>query len=148
MALLYRIYKNNNKASAGYNKYYARAKQIGVVETDAIAEIVQRNCTVKKSDVKAVIEELVEVVQDKLQESYAVKLNGLGTFRLTISSSPAADVKSFSASKNIRKVSCRFAPERRRDTNGVTTRALCTGTRLADYDGHEKAGDTTGEAGA
>ncbi len=139
MSLLYRIYKNTNKSSSGYNKYYARAKQIGVIETDAIAEIVQRNCTVKKSDVKAVIEELVEVIQDKLQESYSVKLNGLGTFRLTISSKPANEVKEFSASKNIRRVSCRFAPERRRDTNGVTTRALCTGTRLAEYDEREKA---------
>lgn len=134
MSLLYRIYKNTNKLSAGYNKYYARAKQIGVIETDAIAGIVQRNCTVKKSDVKAVIEELVEVIGEKLQESYAVKLNGLGTFRLTISSKPANEAKEFSALKNIRKVSCRFAPERRRDTNGVTTRALCTETRLAVYD--------------
>lgn len=132
---MYTIYQNTRKGSTTMGKYYARAKQIGIVDTDDIAQIIQRNCTVKKSDVKAVIEELVEVIQDKLQDSYAVKLNGLGIFRLTIGSKAADTIKEFSASKHIKTVRCRFTPQRSRDTNGTTTRALCTGTRLKEWTG-------------
>lgn len=99
----------------------------------AAESFIQRNCTVKKSDVKAVIEELVEVIQDKLQESYAVKINGLGIFRLTVSSAPADEIKDFTPTKNIKKVFCRFAPEHHRDTDGTVARSFCTGTRLREY---------------
>ena len=135
--LMYTIYQNTRKGSTTEGKFYARAKQIGIVDTDDIAQIIQRNCTVKKSDVKAVIEELVEVIQDKLQDSYAVKLDGLGIFRLTIASKGADTIKEFSASKNIKTVRCRFSPQRSRDTDGTTTRALCTGTRLKEYAGKQ-----------
>ena len=61
MAVIYKIYKNNNKKNAGFGKYYARAIHNGTANLDDISAIIERNCSMKKSDVKAVLTELVEV---------------------------------------------------------------------------------------
>ena len=66
----------------GYGKWYPRAVMTNTVDTDALATIMQRNCTVKKSDILAVISELIETMQDQLQDSKRVKLNGFGTFKI------------------------------------------------------------------
>ena len=57
MSVFYRLRKNNNSKSAQYGKYYARAVHVSTLTTNDIANIIQRNCSVKRSDVKAVIEE-------------------------------------------------------------------------------------------
>ena len=80
MALLYKIVRDNRKNST--NLYYGRAVQINTIDTDGLADIIQRNCTLKKSDVIAVIAELVEVMTDQLQNSVTVKLNNFGTFEV------------------------------------------------------------------
>ena len=64
MALLYKIVRDNRKNSG--NLYYGRAVQINTIDTAGMADIIQRNCTLKKSDVLAVIAELVDVMTDQL----------------------------------------------------------------------------------
>ena len=85
MAVIYKIYKNNNKKNAGFGKFYARAMHNGTTNLDDIAAIIERNCSMKKSDVKAVLTELVEVMTAQIQDSKRVKLDGLGTFKIGIS---------------------------------------------------------------
>ena len=80
MSVFYRLYKNTNSKSRAYNKWYAKAVVTNVVTTAKLAEIMQRNCTVKASDIRAVLTELVETMRDQLQDSKRVKLDGLGSF--------------------------------------------------------------------
>lgn len=47
---------------------------------------------------------------DKLQESYAVKLNGLGTFKVGISCSGAIEPGDFSVNTNVKGVHINFVP--------------------------------------
>ena len=54
MAVLYRLSKNNNQYNAGYGQWYAQSVMTETVDTDKLATIMQRNCTVKKSDILAV----------------------------------------------------------------------------------------------
>ena len=54
MSVLYKIYENKNKKSAGYKKFYARAVHQGVVDLETIATQIERNCSLKRSDVTAV----------------------------------------------------------------------------------------------
>ncbi|MBP3757804.1 MAG: HU family DNA-binding protein [Prevotella sp.] len=85
MSVLYRLYQNQNKKNTkAYGKWYAKAVHTNVYDTDKLAEEVQRNCSMKKSDVKAVIEELIEVMARELGNSHAVTLDGLGLFRVGI----------------------------------------------------------------
>ena len=131
MAVLYRIHKNNREGSS--NKYYGRAVQIGIVDTDALAEIIQANCTVKKSDVLAVLAELVEVMTQKLQESYSVKLNGFGMFKIGIRTNGADTAEDFT-NANIKAVKVNFLPEGKRAQGSHTmVRTFLGGVKVQKY---------------
>ena len=64
MAVFYRLHQDQSTGTKRSGKWYARAVPTAVIGTRQLAEIIQRNCTVKKSDVMAVLEELVEVMTD------------------------------------------------------------------------------------
>ena len=131
MAVLYRIRKDNREGSG--NKYYGKAVQLGTVDTNALAEVIQANCTVKKSDVLAVLAELVEVMTQKLQESYIVKLNGFGQFKVGIRTQGAETAEDFTAA-NIKGVKVNFLPEGRRQQGSHSiTRTFLDGVKVQKY---------------
>ena len=137
MPLLYKISQINRtfkdgRTDTANGKWFGRAIHIGTLETSDIADVIQRNCSMKKSDVLAVLNELTEVVQDNLQNSYAVKLNGLGTFKLGISSSGSLTAEDYSVSANVRSIHVNFQPEVHVDVNGNRTVALTTGCKVAE----------------
>ena len=111
MAVMYKLYQNNRKDSKTKGKWYARAIYTQMVETDALADRIQRNCTVKRSDVLAVLSELVEVMQDELQQSHVVKLNGFGLFKIGLQSKPADTAAKFNVSEHVVNYRVNFCPE-------------------------------------
>jgi len=127
-----RTYEDGRQDSAN-GKWYARAITMGTVETDDLAQIIQKNCSMKKSDVVAVLSELVEVMTDKLQESYAVKLNGLGTFKIGIDSTGVSDPMDFTVSNNITGSHVNFMPAYTVDSaTGQRTKALLGGVKFSE----------------
>ena len=86
------VKNTNEKMTGAYNKWYARPVYNGTVDLDWIAERIQRNSTAKKSDAKAVLTEMVEVITDALQNSQRVKIDGFGTFKIGISTRPSRSV--------------------------------------------------------
>lgn len=115
MAVNYKLYQCTREGKFK-NMWYARATHNGTVDTDQLATIMQANCTVKRSDIVAVLTELVEVMTDQLQNSMRVKLDGFGSFKIGISSAPAESAKEFGAG-NIRGLHVLFQPEAKRDIN-------------------------------
>ena len=81
MSVLYRLHQDQSVGTKRSGKWYARMVPIGMIDTRGLAEIIQRNCTVKRSDVMAVLEELVDTMRDQLQDSKRVKLDGFGQDR-------------------------------------------------------------------
>ena len=75
MSVLYRLSKVTSPKAKGYGKWYPRAVITQTVDTEMLATIMQRNCTLKKADIVAVISELIETMADQLQDSKRVKLN-------------------------------------------------------------------------
>lgn len=138
--LNYKIYVNKNKKNLKtFNKYYARAVYLGTVQLADMAEKIQNNCSVKKSDVLAVLTELAEVMTSELQDSKVVKIAGLGSFKLALKCVGADCLKDFSAAKNIKKVHIRFSPETHVDAGSKTrTQALVTGTQVKEYAEYNK----------
>ena len=115
MAVLYRLYQNNNrKQPKCYGKWYAKALSTNVYGTDELAQEVQRNCSMKKSDVKAVIEELCEVMARELGNSHVIELEGVGKFYPKIKSTGTVTVREFSTVTNIVGTGIRFSPTRKR----------------------------------
>lgn len=107
----FRLIKNNNAASSNYGRYYAKAVHTETVNLKTIAERIQRNCTVKKSDCLAVLAELVEVLKDELQASHIVKIDGLGTFKIGLKSRYAKTDSEFNASQHVYGSRVNFRPE-------------------------------------
>ena len=132
MAVFYRLSQVTSPKQKGYGKWYPRAVMTSTVDTNALATIMQRNCTVKKSDILAVITELIETMQDQLQDSKRVKLNGFGTFKIGLSGSGVEKASDFSASKNIKGLHVLFQPEVKTDSEGQRQKTFITGCSVLE----------------
>ena len=132
MAVLFRLSQNKNSKSLAFGKWYARSVMTGTVDTDALATIMQRNCTVKKSDILAVITELIETMQDQLQESKRVKLNGLGTFKISSSSSGASTASDYDVRKDVKSLRVLFQPEVKKDVDGNRKKTFISGCNVQE----------------
>lgn len=125
----YRTVQNKNSKSSSYGKWYARAVMTDTTNLDTLAERIQRNCSVKKSDVLAVLTEMKEVMQDELQSSHRVKLDGFGSFKIGLITTSAASAEKFSTD-NIVGMRVIFQPDLKISADGTRTRAFITGAKV------------------
>ncbi len=107
----------------GYN--FGRAIHPSNIDTDTVAERIQRNCTVKKSDVKAVLAELSEVMRDAMLSSDSVTLDGIGTFSIGFMAKAVKSPVDFGAD-SIKRVCVKFRPMTY--ASGKTTETRADGT--------------------
>ena len=132
MSVFYRLHQDQSTGTKRSGKWYARAVPTDVINTRQLAEIVQRNCTVKKSDVMAVIEELVEVMKDQMQDSKRVKLDGFGSFKIGIESKGAQTAAKYSVSEHVKGLHVVFMPERTTDSGGNKSKQFLQGCRVEE----------------
>jgi len=79
--------KNNNGDSHAFGKYYATAVyDRKFIETEELAAFIQTQASVKKSDIKAVLDELGEALKHFFEMGQKVKLDGIGIFKVGFSS--------------------------------------------------------------
>ena len=101
-------------------------RKIGMNE---IAEEIQRNCSATCGDVTLVLTELMDVIRDHLLNGEEVTIDGLGSFRVGVTSDSVANPAAFKKS-NIRSVNLKFRQEAKRDamtwklTHGLTDDAI------------------------
>ena len=137
MAVKYKLYQDNRKESKNKGMWYARAIVSGMLDTKKIAQMIQTNVSVKKSDVLAVLDELVEVMTIWLGEGYRVKLDGFGSFKIALNSKAADSREEFSVRKNITGLRMVFNPEVRIGQDGHRSKSFiegCTLSELTPYD--------------
>ena len=91
-------------------KYFARARKTGKVGMTEIAEEIQRNCSATCGDVTLVLTELMDVISDHLLNGEEVTIDGLGSFRVGVTSDSVANPAAFKKS-NIRSVNLKFRQE-------------------------------------
>ena len=127
MSVFYRLHQDKSVGTKRSGKWYARMVPTAVVDTRKLAEIIQRNCTVKKADVLAVIDELVETMRDQMQDSKRVKLDGFGSFKIGIKSKGAQTAKAFTVQENIEDLHVVFTPERTHDAAGNRSKQFLQG---------------------
>ena len=132
MSVFYRLSKVTSPKAKGYGKWYPRAVITQTVDTEMLATIMQRNCTLKKADIVAVISELIETMADQLQDSKRVKLNGFGSFKIGIRGEGADSAADFSTSKNIKGLHVLFQPEVKTDGSGLRQKTFITGCSVQE----------------
>ena len=132
MSVFYRLSQVTSPKAKGYGKWYPRAVITQTVDTEMLATIMQRNCTLKKADIVAVISELIETMADQLQDSKRVKLNGFGSFKIGIRGEGADSAADFSTSKNIKGLHVLFQPEVKTDGSGLRQKTFITGCSVQE----------------
>ena len=110
--------KNNNQYNTSYGKYFAVAVYDNhFVGTDELAEFIQRQASVKKSDIKAVLQELGEAMKHFFEMGQKIKLDGIGIFKVGFSSIGVDKIEDCGASTiSTRRVL--FQPETTRVVTG------------------------------
>ena len=115
--------KNKNQRSTAYGKYFARAVyDKNFIGTKALADFIQTQASVKRSDVVAVLEELGGAMKHFFEMGQKVKLEGIGIFKVGFSSIGTEKPEDCGA-QNITTRRVLFAPETVRVVTGVNHRA-------------------------
>ena len=79
--------QNKNDQNAAFGKYFATAVYDNrFVETEQLADFIQTQASVKKSDIKAVLDELGSALKHFFELGQKVRLDGIGIFKVGFSS--------------------------------------------------------------
>ena len=79
--------QNKNSHSEAFGKYYATAVyDNNFIGTEELSDFIQRQASVKKSDIKAVLQELGEAFKHFFELGQKIKLDGIGIFKVGFSS--------------------------------------------------------------
>lgn len=106
------ISKSNPQDREAENKYYAQAVATGKTDLERLAYLVANQSTVREGDCYAVILSLIHNIVDELNQGRIVKLDKLGTFNISVSSS-ASDTPEAVSANSIKDVRIRFRPDQR-----------------------------------
>lgn len=110
MAVFYRKYQDKRDGSSTFGKWYGRSVMLNVVSTKQLAEEIAHATTVTYADVVAVLAETSQALKQHLQNSHKVVLDGIGSFKVGISSAPANSSSDFGA-QNIKGYRINYSPE-------------------------------------
>ena len=86
--------QNKNSHSQAYGKYYAKAVYDNhFIGTEELSDYIQNQASVKKSDIKAVLQELGEAFKHFFEMGQKIKLDGIGIFKVGFSSIGVAKIE-------------------------------------------------------
>lgn len=135
-----------------YNKktdvYYPRAITIGTaINTDQIAETLADRSTVTKTDVKAVLTEMADVMSQYMAQGKSVKLDGLGSFRLGLNTKGVKNEEDFDFQTQLQHIKVNFTPETTYPAStGTATRSMVSkNIEWVEYSKTQTEPDTGGE---
>ena len=106
--LHYSIISRKNPMSSVV-KYYAQIASPEPLDIEALSKRIAQNCTLTRHDIVACLSAFQEQLINALQEGKSVRLNDVGSFRVTMHSNDTDLQKDFT-SANIKKLSIRFVP--------------------------------------
>ena len=79
--------QNKNSHSPAHGKYFTKAVyDNSFIETEQLAEFIQTQASVKKSDIKAVLDELGGAMKHFFEMGQKIRLDGIGIFKVGFSS--------------------------------------------------------------
>ena len=120
MSQKFRKIQNTNDDSTAYGKWFATAVyDQHFIQTEQLADFIQTQASVKKSDIKAVLDELGSAMKHFFELGQKVKLDGIGIFKVGFSSI-GTNEKEDCGAQNITTRRVLFQPETERVVVGQT----------------------------
>ena len=113
-------YRNTNELSKMYGKYYVRAVYDGdFITTNELADFIQMQASVKRSDCKAVLDELGAAMKHYFELGQKIRIDGVGIFKVGVTSA-ASDTEEGCTAANVKKSRVLFSPESTSTPTGET----------------------------
>ena len=153
MALFIKKYQYNNEQNENaHGKIFGKAVMVGEIGIEELANEIQDNCTVKRSDVLAVLSELGPTMKKMVQKSYKVRIPYLGTFQLGVKSIGVENWDDYDTKKHIKGTKVKFRPEYtienrhvvKEMTRGVVLSFLPKGLAYMNDEGSSSSGSGSG----
>ena len=131
MAQKIQVYKNVNENSPSFGKYFVRpVYDDNYITTEELADFIQMQASVKRSDCKAVLDELGSAFKHFFELGQKIKLDNIGIFKVGVKSSPSDTFEGCGAS-NVKSCHVLFTPE----TESIATGETAQGRRAVIIDG-------------
>ena len=130
--LIYKKYQNKVKDSEMFGKWYARLVSNETMDTDALCDHIAQHGSIYTPDVvKGVVEKFIQCIREQLLESKKVKLNGLGTFYLSISTGGANSAREFDINEQLKSIRLRFLGDKSKGSK-YSAAAIRSAARLQE----------------
>lgn len=100
-----------SEGSGGEKKYYAAVKSSGTYTLKEITRKIEKMSTISGADIRAVLYALTDIMKDSLAEGYIIRLEDLGSFRISVSSTPE-DESSLIGPKNVKQARVVFQADK------------------------------------
>ena len=118
--LLIKTYKNNNSKNSAYGKTYGRLVCHDTMNTSDLCRHMMKHGTIFTSDVvKGVVEKFINCFEELLMEGNKIKLDGLGTFYLSINTEGVSDSDKFTAN-NVKAIRIKFIGDQSKESEYAT----------------------------
>lgn len=126
MSIRYRKVQDNREKSKNRGKWYGRAVILDEISTKELADEIAHATTVTYADVLAVLAETAVFMRNHLLNSQKVTLDGIGSFRVGMTTRPAESFDKFDSS-NISGYHIIYTPMRTFNVTGVNEAGNRTG---------------------
>ena len=105
------IYRNTSVGTKASGKYYVRAVyDEKFITTEELADFIQQQATVKKSDCKAVLDELGSAMRHYFKLGQKIRIDNIGIFKVAVSSS-GSDTLTACGAASVKSSRVLFQPE-------------------------------------
>lgn len=111
MAIPFEFYANPNPDPEAPKRYHPRVVAKGTVSLKEIVETVSGRCTLSAADLHAAVTAIEQVVSENLANGFRVRLDGLGSFALSLTSPEIEDPSKVRA-QNVSVKSVVFSPDK------------------------------------
>ena len=136
-------YKNNNSKTTAYGKTYGRLMHMDTLNTSDLCRHIMKHGTIFTPDVvKGVIERFVMCFEELLLEGNKIKLDGLGTFYLSINTEGVSDREQFTAN-NVKALRIKFIGDQCKESE-YATKMLTSKAKFQSL-GNESASESGGD---
>ncbi len=136
-------YKNNNSKNSAFGKTYGRLVHQDTMNTSDLCRHMMKHGTIFTSDVvKGVVEKFINCFEELLMEGNKIKLDGLGTFYLSINTEGVDDETKFTAN-NVKAIRVKFIGDQSKESE-YATRMLTSKAKFRSVNGEEVPSEDEG----
>ncbi len=121
-----KVYQILNTKSAAYGKYFGRVRQNSVIEVNTLCKHAAMDSGIEEGEIAMVSDAVLKQLKELLLNGHPIKVTGLGTFKLGISSEGVSavdvkrrhpefdpskdDIRKYLSTKQVKKAFIHFTP--------------------------------------